>query len=326
MVVSSLGYVLIRSGRIDEWADYATRLLGMQTAEQTASTVALRMDERARRLVISAELPAHVFGWEVADPRALQALAARLESVGVRVQVLDAAERALRGISEGIAFDDPAGNRCELFDGAVESPVGFSPGRPISGFRTGALGMGHAVLWVERIDPLKSFYQRVLGFRVSDWANTPFKACFFHLNGRHHSLAMIETGRRGIHHLMVELQQFDDVGQGYDLALAESGRIATSLGRHTNDFMTSFYARTPDDFMIEYGWGGRVIDPDTWQASEMRYGPSLWGHERSWLPPDQLAQARAIRARAASDGLRQPVQVVEGSFQTGVAPQTWWER
>ena len=37
-----------------------------------------------------------------------------------------------------------------------------------------------------------------------------------------------------------------------------------SLGRHTNDLMTSFYVRTPSGFEIEYGTGGIVVDDDTW--------------------------------------------------------------
>jgi hypothetical protein len=89
--------------------------------------------------------------------------------------------------------------------------------------------------------------------------------------------------------------------------------------------MTSFYARSPDDFLVEYGWGGRSIDPTTWRACEMMYGPSLWGHERTWLPPNALAEARAIRAKAAADGLHQPVQVHDGNFTTGACAQTWWE-
>jgi len=124
----------------------------------------------------------------------------------------------------------------------------------------------------------------------------------------------------------MELDNIDDVGQGYDLALAEPGRIATTLGRHTNDFMMSFYAKTPSDFFVEYGWGGREIDPATWQPQEMRYGPSLWGHDRTWLPADQLVEARAMRARAARDGLRQPVQVAAGNYHTGVSGCAWWER
>ena len=48
-----------------------------------------------------------------------------------------------------------------------------------------------------------------------------------------------------MHHMMVELFSLDDVGQAYDVALGEPDRIGVTLGRHTNDFMTSFYAKTP---------------------------------------------------------------------------------
>src|SRR5665647_280073 len=110
---------------------------------------------------------------------------------------------------------------------------------------------------------------------------------------QHHSLAMIETGKSGMHHLMVELFSLDDVGQAYDIALCEPDRVHVTLGRHTNDFMTSFYARTPSSFMIECGWGGREIDPANWQPVQMHDGPSMWGHERVWLPPeDREGRAR----------------------------------
>jgi len=59
---------------------------------------------------------------------------------------------------------------------------------------------------------------------------------------------------------MVELFSLDDVGQGYDVAIADD-RVNLTLGRRTNDFMTSFYAKTPSSFMLECGWGGREIDP-----------------------------------------------------------------
>jgi hypothetical protein len=57
----------------------------------------------------------------------------------------------------------------------------------------------------------------------------------------------------------------------------------------------------------------------------MTYGPSLWGHDRTWLPADQLAQSRVMRAKAAADGLRQPVQVIEGNYQLGVGACAWWD-
>jgi catechol-2,3-dioxygenase len=78
--------------------------------------------------------------------------------------------------------------------------------------------MGHVVLHVKSVDDLRWFYEDVLGFGLSDYILKPFKAFFFHVNPRHHSLAMIETGRSGIHHVMMELMSLDDVGQAYDIA------------------------------------------------------------------------------------------------------------
>ena len=89
--------------------------------------------------------------------------------------------------------------------------------------------------------------------------------------------------------------------------------------------MTSFYARTPSSFMIECGWGGREIDPATWQPVEMHDGPSLWGHERVWLPPEDREVAREMRMRAAASGLRAPVQVMEGNYKLMSGTCAWWD-
>jgi hypothetical protein len=136
---------------------------------------------------------------------------------------------------------------------------------------------------------------------------------------------LIETGRNGMHHLMVELFSLDDVGQSYDVALSQPERVSVTLGRHTNDLMTSFYARTPSSFMVECGWGGREIDPPTWQPYELQDGPSLWGHERVWLPPADREVARSMRMRAAAAGLRAPVQVMDGNYKLMSGTCAWWD-
>jgi 2,3-dihydroxybiphenyl 1,2-dioxygenase len=230
-----------------------------------------------------------------------------------------------RRVRRLISFSDPAGNRLEVFYGAAIDDTPFSPGRSISGFRTGPLGLGHAVLTVENIDAVMPFYADLLGFGLSDYMQKPFRAYFFHINPRHHSLALIETGRNGMHHLMVELFSLDDVGQSYDIALSEPERVNVTLGRHTNDLMTSFYAKTPSSFMVECGWGGREIEPATWQPVELRNGPSLWGHERIWLPPAEREMAREMRMRAAASGLRAPVQVMEGNYSLMSGTCAWWD-
>jgi 2,3-dihydroxybiphenyl 1,2-dioxygenase len=328
MALLGLGYAGFGSADLDDWRQFGTSLVGLQAVERGNSLLAFRMDHRKQRIVIDRAMPegARFFGWEVADATDLDALASRLEAAGVEVTVEPHALADARRVGSLISFHDPAGNRLEAFCGPEVDDTPFKPGRSISGFRTGPLGLGHAVLTVEHIDPMMAFYVDVLGFGLSDYMQKPFRAYFFHVNARHHSLALIETGKSGMHHLMVELFSLDDVGQSYDVALSEPDRISVTLGRHTNDLMTSFYARTPSAFMIECGWGGREIDPARWQPFELQDGPSLWGHERVWLPSKDRELAREMRMRAAADGRRAPVQVLEGNYKLMAGTCPWWDR
>ena len=327
MPLQALGYVGFGSAALDDWRQFGTKMVGLQAVERSPSLLAFRMDDRKQRIVIDRAMGEgeRFFGWEVTDADALDALAARLEraKVDVRAEPQTLADnRRVRGL---ISFSDPAGNRLEAFYGAAIDDTPFSPGRAISGFRTGPLGLGHAVLTVKDIAAVMPFYVEVLGFALSDYMLQPFRAYFFHINARHHSLALIETGRNGMHHLMVELFSLDDVGQSYDVALSEPGRVNVTLGRHTNDLMTSFYARTPSSFMVECGWGGREIDASTWQPFELRDGPSLWGHERIWLSSADREVAREMRMRAAAAGLRAPVQVIDGNYKLMSGTCPWWD-
>src|SRR5262249_14594254 len=326
MRIEALGYVVARAKDLGDWASFGPGLLGLQRLDRRGSTLAFRMDDRKQRILVNADggEGIDVFGWEVADAAALDALAARLEAAGVKVVRGARALADERFVQDLIVCNDPVGNRLEIFHGADVASDPFVPGRPISGFRTGPLGLGHVVFNVESVDVIDKvmpFYRDLLGFRLTDYYSHPFEARFLHVNPRHHSLAFIKTGKSAVHHIMMEVFNFDDMGQGYDIALGND-QVATTLGRHTSDFITSFYTFTPSGFMVEYGWGARSIDPETWQASERKEGPSMWGHDRKWLSPEAQADARKLRLANAEKGLRRPVQVMEGNYQLmpGVCP------
>ena len=311
MAINALGYIGIRSDKEDDWSEFAGKLLGMQKIDQAGKSMAFRMDDLKQRLIISDE-PGETLafiGWEVDLAGDLNKYGARLEQAGYPVKFGDRNLAARRFVEDLIFFYDPDGNRVELFFNPMKSDSPFLPGRPISGFKTGPQGMGHAVLHVKQIEKLLPFYQDILGFKLSDYGLTPYPLYFFHVNGRHHSFAMVGSGNMGFHHFMVEYTNLDDVGQGYDLAQLQEDRIAYTLGRHTNDYMTSFYANTPSGFFVESGWGGRVIDPATWVPEETSVGPSFWGHERLNLPVEERTKLRDMRLKAASDGKQAPLVI-----------------
>jgi len=327
MEIRGLGYVGVGASNLSDWTSFASDWLGMQMIERGNTIRAFRMDDRQQRLVIDRSLAdgERYFGFEVADAAALDTLAARLDAAGVRVRREPASLADQRFVRDLISFDDPGGNHLEAFHGPAIAETPFQPGRAISGFRTGPLGMGHVVFHVKNIDDLLGFYQDLLGFAVSDYITNPFRAYFLHVNPRHHSVALIETGKQDLHHLMVELFSLDDVGQGYDIALGEPDKIATTLGRHPNDAVTSYYLQSPSGFMLEYGWGGKDVTPGAWTPTEVTVGPSLWGHDRAWLPDDQRQHARALRLKAAAAGERRPLYVLPNTYvqQPGTCP--WWD-
>ena len=311
MPINSLGYVGIRSRDLEEWQDFAENLLGMQSVESGNYALAFRMDDYKQRLMIETE-PGDALGflgWEVDSKEDLEIYAKKLDSQNIPVAFAPKELADKRFVDQMILFQDPEGNRIELFWNPMLDKEKFKPGRPISGFKTGPYGMGHAVLHAKDVDLLVKFYCDILDFKVSDYGLSPYPMHFFHVNGRHHSFAILGTKLSGFHHFMVEFNNLDDVGQGYDLACLEEDRIAYTLGRHTNDYMTSFYAKTPSGFFIESGWGGRIIDTDLWEPHETNVGPSFWGHDRPYLDEDTRKSLKDMRLKAASDGLQAPLLV-----------------
>src|SRR5712671_1885768 len=166
MTLQALGYVGFGSSDLDDWRQFGTGLVGLQAVERTPSLLAFRMDDRKQRIVIDRSLGdgERFFGWEVADAAALDALAAKLEKAQIDVASEPAPLADNRRVKRLISFRDPAGNRLEAFHGAEIDDAPFQPGRSISGFRTGPLGLGHAVLTVENIETVMPFYVDVLGF------------------------------------------------------------------------------------------------------------------------------------------------------------------
>ncbi len=136
-----------------------------------------------------------------------------------------------------------------------------------------------------------------------------------HVNPRHHTVALIETGKQDLHHLMVELYSLDDVGQGYDIVLGQPEMIMTTLGRHPNDTVMSYYLGSRLHAGIRLGRPDRDTLSATTRQTEVTVGPSLWGHDRAWLPEDQREKARAMKLKAAAGWTkREPVRVIDGNF------------
>jgi extradiol dioxygenase len=285
--VSQLGYVGIGTGDEKAWHELATNILGMQVIPgDDRSTSYLRMDECHHRLELrsNGSDDLEFVGWEVPDPATLQRVAQQLEDGGVKVIPGTRDDADDRRVVDLFTCVDPNGIPTEVFCGRPVNQQPFHPARPMSGFKTGGMGLGHILVYSASLDESVRFYRDLLGFRVSDFTEvrTPerkIRLAFLHCNPRHHSIALLEApGPKRINHVMFECNSLDDVGSGRDLCLRRGVPIGIDLGRHMNDHVVSFYMGNPSNFALEYGWNGRTIDDTTWQVEHYTSVDSLWGH------------------------------------------------
>src|SRR5262249_28886767 len=141
MGLDSLGYFGVRTRNLDDWASFGEKFLGLQLVDRSRKSLTFRMDDRRQRLVVHEDAAtsgerAAFMGWEVSTGRALDELAASLESKGVRVERMPRATAEERRVAELITFEDPIGNRLEAFHGPEIASDPCKRGRAISGFRT----------------------------------------------------------------------------------------------------------------------------------------------------------------------------------------------
>jgi extradiol dioxygenase len=280
-----LAYIGFESPAHGAWTAFGPEVLGLELVESTEDIVLLRNDDVRHNIAIhrgQSDRLAYL-GWAVANERAWDLLVERLTRAGVATVEGRHEEAEARGVLRMATFTDPAGYTHEIIFGQCRESGTFRPARPISGFVARDQGLGHVALLApaEIYEDLFDFYTNTLGFRQSDRALTSGVLMdFFHVNPRHHSLAIARSdGVRGIHHLLLQVHSPDDVGTTLDLCQARQIPITRSLGVHTTDRMFSFYLRTPSGFDIEYGAGAREIDMSSpWTVGYYEMA-NVWGHE-----------------------------------------------
>jgi biphenyl-2,3-diol 1,2-dioxygenase len=290
--ITQLGYLGLSVSDTAAWEQFAAQVLGLQpNGYDPDGSLFLRMDEYHHRFVLhpTGKDDLAYLGWEVATEGALNEIAERIRQSGIEVTPGTSDDADARRVAGLIKFVDPSGIPSEVFYGPlVMYNRPFQSPRPISAFKTGELGLGHFVMWVDDFDRTLHFYRDLLGMRVSDFVrfspapNTKVNVAFLHCNPRHHTIAFAKMpgAPKRLHHFMLQVQSLDDVGATYDLCQAKEVPIVMKLGKHTNDHMVSFYLRTPSGFNVEYGWGAREIDDNTWQVQVHTAGSS-WGHQGS---------------------------------------------
>lgn len=290
MTIGSLGYLGFKVSDLSAWHGFAVDVLGMMPAEPADGAQRYRLDGQAWRVAVEpgeTDDIAYV-GFEVAGPEALEAVGERLAAGGFAAAAGDEALKTTRGVTDLLTCQDPDGLAVEIYYGpTLRQETPFASPAGVGGFLTGSQGLGHVVLSAPDIARTRAFYRDALGFRLSDIIRMRLSPTFamdlefYHCNPRHHTLAFAPVpARKRLNHFMVQVNSLDDVGFALERMARAGATVTQTLGRHSNDHMVSFYARTPSGFEVEYGWGALEVDDAIWQVTRHDV-TSLWGHKRT---------------------------------------------
>jgi 2,3-dihydroxybiphenyl 1,2-dioxygenase len=282
--VTELGYMGIGVKDLDAWKNFASRIVGLELADEgERDRCYLRMDYWHHRIVMHSDPSDDLqyLGFRVAGEQEFGAMQRQLSEAGIKFRVGSEDEAVERHVLEVIKLNDPNGTPIEIFHGPeIQFQKPFHPGRAMHGrFKTGSGGLGHCILGQKDAVAAQRFYHALgmrggveykfrLGKRVAEIR-------FMHCNERDHTVAfgLGDPGKR-INHLMIEVDNLDDVGMTHDLVRENKIPINIKTGKHSNDHMYSFYFRNPSGWMLEYGWGARE---STYQSEY--YTQDIYGHQ-----------------------------------------------
>jgi catechol-2,3-dioxygenase len=137
------------------------------------------------------------------------------------------------------------------------------------------------------LDPreIATFYERGLGFRVSDWIEDFF--VFLRCGPDHHAVNFIKDERNTLHHVAFELKDFAHMQQACDVLGQQHIPLVRGPLRHGPGHNVAIYHANPDGLIVEF-----FIELDQMKDEELGYfEPKPWHRDfpqrpKTWTRKD----------------------------------------
>ena len=285
--VRRIGHATFETPDLDKAVDHFTQVMGLSLAGRDGKRafLASKIGQLAIELQEGSQRRCTKLSFEVAPDADFADMRKTLSAHGVTAE-----ERgdSMPGMPKVLSFDDPKGTRIELF--RDWSRVGN--GQQVVGI--GVLKLGHVAFAVHDPKTMAEFYEKVLGFRVSDWIGDFF--VFLRCNADHHAVNFITAKTPNMHHIAYEVKDFSHLQTACDLfgqkqipivwgpARLGPGHNIAAFHRDHDDWVVEVYCEL--DQMKDEALG--YWDPRPWHR-EMPQRPKTWPAARGaymWgLPP-----------------------------------------
>jgi catechol 2,3-dioxygenase-like lactoylglutathione lyase family enzyme len=292
-VIDRVGHLAIRVRDLDAAVHCATHLMGMREVERRDGCVYLTLgaEHHTLQYLAADEDELDHLGLEAAGPAALATIRERVDEEGLAV----VSETPLDdGIAEGFAFVGPDDVVYEIYTGMDRGQPAYHP----TGVRPARLG--HFTMHPRDPEAVRSFLERVLGFRLSD--TIAGDGYFLRCNAEHHGIGLFR-GVGKLHHHGWAVQSLTDLGRLGDLLDEQGSRLIWGPLRHGAGNNIAAYFVEPAGSVVEYYtdmehiYDEGTFRPRTWDSADSRWY-SRWsagrpqGFRDFGLTPRAIPQTR----------------------------------
>ena len=257
---------------------YFSAVIGLQLVARDPARAVLATRDGVESVVL---LPAEAAGlagvsFQLSPATDLQLACSALRAAGIAASVRPGRTPSVK---EAVCFEDPGGIAVELFTelrfaAAETRQRGIAP-----------LKLGHVARVVESPPALAAFYERVLGFRRSDWCDDA--AIFLRCGPDHHTINFFE-GRPRLQHIAFQVKDWSELARGADQLRSWRLPLDWGPGRHhighnSNADGVRVELFCEMDQMLDEELG--FFDPRPWHEDRPQR-PKNWGAtpRNAWIP------------------------------------------
>jgi catechol 2,3-dioxygenase-like lactoylglutathione lyase family enzyme len=266
-----IGHASFESPDLDRQIEYYTEVMGLVLAAKDKGAVLLAT--KLGQIVIELAHGDHArctkLSFEVARQSDFADMAKALAADGLKSEMRS---DPLPGTPKTLVFSDLKGTTIELFSEWSY----LTANQPVAG--VGPLKLGHVAFVVPDPKATAEFYERVLGFRVSDWIEDFF--VFLRCNPDHHTVNFIKGSKIGLHHMAFELKDWAHIQVACDLLGQRNIAINWGPARLGPGHNLAAFHRNPDDQLVEV-----FAELDQMKDEELGYfEPRPWHRDRPQRP------------------------------------------
>ena len=280
--VRRISHATIETPDLEAQIDHFTKVTGLIVAarEKDRALLTCKVGQLVVQLVKGGEPRCARLAFQLAPGSDFGEISKWLSAQGIRSELRS---DDIPGMSKLLAFEDIKGTTIEL----LSEWEFLTPNQSVIG--VGPIKLGHVAFVAPDVQAVADFYQRILGFRVSDWIEDVF--VFMRCNPDHHTVNFLKGKRANLHHIAFQLRDFSHLENGCDVLFQHQIPIIWGPLRHGPGHNVSIYHRNPDRHVIEF-----FAELDQMLDEELGFfDPRPWHEDRPQRPK---VWTRANRSKA----------------------------